>query len=82
MDPQPRRSVTRLASDMALCMCLADGQVCMMQAVRVGCPVACQAACLAVCLTWVEQAHQQVAPRAALALKLRRSTKLVTPINA
>ena len=43
------------------------------------CLAACQAACLVVCPTWAEQAHQQVAPQAVLAPRLRRSTKLVTP---
>ena len=50
-----------------------------LQAARVECPVACQAACPAVCPTWAEQAHQQVAPQAAQAPRLRRSTKSVTP---
>lgn len=52
-----------------------------MQAARVACPVECQVVCLAACPTWAEQAHQQVAPQAVLAPRLRRSTKFVGPDN-
>jgi len=59
-----------------------DSLTCCVQAVRVECPVVCQVACPAACPTWAEQAHQQAVPQAALDLRLRRSTKCVTPDRA
>ena len=61
-----------------------DSQACLdicfdVQAVRVAClaacPAECPAVCPAACPTWAEPGHQQVALPAALAPRLRRSTK-------